>query len=293
MGYILRGTANEGNIRVFCAITTDIVEEARKIHNLGPVSTVVLGRLLSAGSIMGIMSKGEKDKITLSMNGGGEAGNIVVATNLTGNVKGYISNPNVSIPLDENGRLDIKGAVGKKGVLSVVKDLGLKEPYVGRIPIYTGEIGDDIAYYYTVSEQVPSAVTVGVVLNEDTSVKAAGSLIIQMMPNAPEMLADVVTFRLEEIPSLSTLISEGKSAEDILNMLFDDMDLKIHETIEVNYECDCSKDRVEATLISLGEEELRKIVEEEEGINVECHFCDKNYGFTSEDILVLIESSKN
>lgn len=293
MGYILRGTANEGNIRVFCAITTDIVEEARKIHNLGPISTIVLGRLLSAGSIMGIMSKGEKDKITISMNGGGEAGNVVVATNPTGNVKGYISNPNVSIPLDENGRLDIKGAVGKDGVLSVVKDLGLKEPCVGRVPIYTGEIGDDIAYYYTVSEQVPSAVTLGVVLNEDMSVKAAGSLIIQMMPDAPEMLADVVTFRLEEIPSLSTLISEGKSAEDILNLLFDDMDLKVYENIEVNYECDCSKDRVEKTLISLGENELKQIIEEEDGLNVECHFCDKNYGFTSKDILNLIESSKN
>ena len=292
MGYIVRATANEGNVRIFCAITTDIVEKAREIHNLSPVASATLGRLLSAGSIMGVMSKGEKDRLTISINGGGPAGNVVVATDSTGNVKGYIGNPNVNLPANDKGKLDVGGAVGKNGVLNVVRDLGLKEPYVGQVPIYTGEIGDDIAYYFTVSEQTPSAVVLGVLVNKDMSIKGSGALIIQMMPDAPEMLADIITYRLEEIPPLSTLISEGKSAEDILNLLFDDMDLKIYETIDVDYKCDCSRERVEKTLISLGEGELTNIKNEEDGINVECHFCDKNYKFTSSDIETLIEEAK-
>ena len=292
MGYIVRATANEGNVRIFCAITTDIVEKAREIHNLSPVASATLGRLLSAGSIMGIMSKGEKDRLTISINGGGPAGNVVVATDSTGNVKGYIGNPNVNLPANDKGKLDVGGSVGKNGVLNVVRDLGLKEPYVGQVPIYTGEIGDDIAYYFTVSEQTPSAVVLGVLVNKDMSIKGSGALIIQMMPDAPEMLADIITYRLEEIPPLSTLISEGKSAEDILNLLFDDMDLKIYETIDVDYKCDCSRERVEKTLISLGESELTNIKNEEDGINVECHFCDKNYKFTSSDIEALIEEAK-
>ena len=292
MGYIVRATANEGNVRIFCAITTDIVEKAREIHNLSPVASATLGRLLSAGSIMGVMSKGEKDRLTISINGGGPAGNVVVATDSTGNVKGYIGNPNVNLPANDKGKLDVGGSVGKNGVLNVVRDLGLKEPYVGQVPIYTGEIGDDIAYYFTVSEQTPSAVVLGVLVNKDMSIKGSGALIIQMMPDAPEMLADIITYRLEEIPPLSTLISEGKSAEDILNLLFDDMDLKIYETIDVDYKCDCSRERVEKTLISLGEGELTNIKNEEDGINVECHFCDKNYKFTSSDIETLIEEAK-
>lgn len=293
MGYIVRGTASEGNVRVFCAITTDIVEEARKMHNLSPVASAALGRLLSAGTILGVMSKGDKDRITISMNGGGEAGNLVVATDSTGNVKGYIGNPAVTLPPNENGNLDVSGAVGKNGTLNIIKDLGLKEPYVGKVPIYTGEIGDDIAYYFAVSEQVPSAVVLGVLVDkDDMTIKAAGSIIIQMMPGSPEMLGDVITYRLQEIPPLSTLISEGKSAEDILNMLFDDMDLVIHEKQEVHYKCDCSRERVEKTLISLGEEELNRIKEEENTIGVECHFCDKKYEFTSDNIEDLITSAK-
>ncbi|MEF9953550.1 MAG: Hsp33 family molecular chaperone HslO [Clostridium sp.] len=293
MGYIVRGTANEGNVRVFCAITTDIVEEARRVHNLSPVAASALGRLLSAGTILGVMSKGEKDRTTISLNGGGQAGNLVVATDSTGNVKGYIGNPSVTLPPNEKGQLDVAGAVGKNGTLNIIKDLGLKEPYVGKVPLYTGEIGDDIAYYFAASEQVPTAVVLGVSVDkDDMNINAAGAIIIQMMPGAPEMLGDVITFRLEEIPPLSTLIAEGKSAEDILNMLFDDMDLVIHEKKEVHYVCDCSRERVEKTLISLGESELNRIKEEEDTIGVECHFCDKKYNFTSDDIDELIRSSK-
>lgn len=289
MGKLVRATASNGDIRLFAAITTDVVERARQIHDLSPTASAALGRLLTAGSIMGAMLKGDKDTLTLSMNGKGPAGNLVVVANSKGNVKGYISNPSVDLPLNEKGKLDVGGAIGKEGFLNVVKDMGLKEPYVGSVPIYTGEVGDDIAYYFTVSEQVPSAVALGVLVDTDISIKAAGGLVIQMMPGANEFLADIITFRLQEIPPLSTLIAEGKTCEDILNLLFDDMDLKIHEEIEINYECDCSKERVERALVALGKEELEKLKEEEDTMRVECHFCEKRYEFSKEDIQKLID----
>ncbi|SHE91069.1 Hsp33 family molecular chaperone HslO [Caloramator proteoclasticus] len=292
MGKLVRATASNGDIRLFAAITTDIVEKARQIHDLSPTASAALGRLLTAGSIMGAMLKGEKDTLTLSMNGRGPAGNLVVVANSKGNVKGYISNPHVDLPLNDKGKLDVGGAIGKDGFLNVVKDMGLKDPYVGSVPIYTGEVGDDIAYYFTVSEQVPSAVALGVLVDTDISIKSAGGLVIQMMPGANELLADIITFRLQEIPPLSTLIAEGKTCEDILNLLFDDMDLKIHEEIDIAYECDCSRERVEKALIALGKEELERLKEEEEIMQVECHFCERRYQFTKDDIQNLINSIK-
>ncbi|WP_027307658.1 Hsp33 family molecular chaperone HslO [Caloramator sp. ALD01] len=292
MGKLVRATASNGDIRLFAAITTDIVEKARQIHDLSPTASAALGRLLTAGSIMGAMLKGEKDTLTLSMNGRGPAGNLVVVANSKGNVKGYISNPHVELPLNDKGKLDVGGAIGKDGFLNVVKDMGLKDPYIGSVPIYTGEVGDDIAYYFTVSEQVPSAVALGVLVDTDISIKSAGGLVIQMMPGANELLADIITFRLQEIPPLSTLIAEGKTCEDILNLLFDDMDLKIHEEIDIAYECDCSRERVEKALIALGKEELERLKEEEEIMQVECHFCERRYQFTKDDIQNLINSIK-
>ncbi|GIW49336.1 MAG: 33 kDa chaperonin [Caloramator sp.] len=292
MGKLVRATASNGDIRLFVAITTDIVEKARQIHDLSPTASAALGRLLTAGSIMGAMLKGEKDTLTLSMNGRGPAGNLVVVANSKGNVKGYISNPHVDLPLNDKGKLDVGGAIGKEGFLNVVKDMGLKDPYVGSVPLYTGEVGDDIAYYFTVSEQVPSAVALGVLVDTDISIKSAGGLVIQMMPGANELLADIITFRLQEIPPLSTLIAEGKTCEDILNLLFDDMDLKIHEEIDIAYECDCSRERVEKALIALGKEELERLKDEEEIMQVECHFCERRYQFTKDDMQNLIDSIK-
>ncbi|TDT61058.1 Hsp33 family molecular chaperone HslO [Fonticella tunisiensis] len=289
MAYVLRATARDGEIRLFATITTDMVERARQIHNLSPTASAALGRLLTGASIMGVMLKGKKDKLTVTMNGGGEAGNLVASTDARGNVKGYISNPYVDLPLNEKGKLDVGGAIGKNGMLTVIKDLGLKEPYTSQVPIYTGEIGDDLAYYFTVSEQVPSAVALGVLVDRDRSIKAAGGLIVQMMPGANELLADVITYRLEEIPPLSSLIAEGKSAEDILNMLFDDMDLKIHERIETDYVCDCSRERIERALIALGREELEDL-KKDESIQIECHFCNQKYKFTREEIDALIKA---
>ncbi len=288
MSYILRATAKGGEVRIFAAITTDMIEKARVTHNMSPTASAAMGRLLTAGSIMGVMLKGEKDTLTISMNGGGEAGNLVVAANSKGNVKGYISNPYVDPPLNSKGKLDVSGAIGVNGTLNVIKDLGLKEPYSSQVPIRTGEIGDDIAYYFTVSEQTPSAVVVGVQVDRDTSIKSSGGLIIQMMPGADPLLADLITYRLEEIPPLSILIGDGKSGEDILNMLFDDMDLRILERIEVDYKCDCSRERVERALISMGRQELESI-KEDENIEIQCHFCNTKYAFTRGDIENLME----
>jgi molecular chaperone Hsp33 len=257
---------------------------------MSPTACAALGRLLTAGSIMGVMLKGEKDTLTLSMNGGGPAGNLVVVANSKGMVKGYISNPFVDPPKKENGKLDVGGAIGTQGSLNVIKDLGLKEPYSSQVPIYTGEIGDDIAYYFTVSEQTPSAVAVGVMVDTDVTIKAAGGLIIQMMPGANEHVADIITYRLEEIPPLSALIEEGRSGEDILNLLFDDMDLKILDRIEVGYECDCSRERVERALISMGRAELESIKEKDEVVELQCHFCNTKYHFTADQIDELINS---
>lgn len=287
MSYILRATANAGEVRIFAAITTEMVERARATHDLSPTASAALGRLLTAGSIMGTMLKSEKDTLTLAMNGGGEAGNLVVIANSLGNVKGYISNPFVDPPRNSKGKLDVGGAIGTDGTLNVIKDLGLKEPYSSQVPIQTGEIGEDIAYYFTASEQTPSAVMVGVQVDTDTTIKSAGGLIIQMMPGANPHLADIITYRLEEIPPISILIGEGKSGEDILNMLFDDMELKINEKIEIDYVCDCSKERVERALISMGRAELESI-KAEENIEIQCHFCNTKYSFTKEDIDDLI-----
>lgn len=288
MSYILRATAKDGDVRIFAAITTEMVEKARKTHNLSPTASAALGRFLTAGSIMGLMLKGDMDTLTLSINGGGEAGNLVVVANSKGNVKGYISNPFVDPPLNSKGKLDVGGAIGVNGTLNIIKDLGLKEPYSSQVPIRTGEIGDDIAYYFTVSEQTPSAVVVGVKVDTDITIKSAGGLIVQMMPGANPMLGDIITYRLEEIPPLSTLIGDGKSGEDILNMLFDDMDLKILDRIEVDYVCDCSRERVERALISMGRQELESI-KEEENIEIQCHFCNTRYSFTKKDIESLIQ----
>lgn len=292
MSYVLRGTASNGDVRLFAAITTDMVEKARKIHNMSPTASAALGRLMTAGSIMGTMLKDEKDTLTITINGGGPAGNLVVVGGASGNVKGYISNPSVDLPLNEKGKLDVGRAVGKNGMLNVIKDMGLKEPYVGQVPIYTGEIAEDLAYYFTVSEQVPSAVALGVLVDVDTSIKAAGGLIIQMMPNANELIGDIITYRLHEIPPISSLIAEGKTGEDILNLLFDDMDLKIYEKIETDYVCDCSKERVEKALIALGRAELERLKDEDKHIEIQCHFCNTKYDFDEKDIEKLIESAE-
>lgn len=289
---IVRATAQNGDIRIIAAITTNLVSEGVKVHNCAPTAAAALGRMLTAGSLMGAMLKSESDSLTLKISGGGDAQGVVVTSHADGHVKGYIGNPQADLPPNEKGKLDVSGIIGKDGNLFIIRDMGLKEPYVGQVPIYTGEIGDDLAYYFTVSEQTPSAVGLGVLVDKDLSVSAAGGFIIQMMPGANELVADIITYRLQEIPSITEMISKGMTIEEILNFIFDDMDLKILEYMEPSYKCDCSKERVERALISIGEKDLQDLYNEGKEEELKCHFCNKSYKFTSEEIGELLKFAK-
>ena len=286
---LIRGTAKDGQIRVIAAITTELVGEATKTHECSPTASAALGRMLTGGVLMGAMLKNESDKLTLQINGGGEAKGVIVTAQADGKVKGYIGNPKVELPLNSKGKLDVGGAIGKNGDLRVIKDMGLKDPYVGQVPIYTGEIGDDLAYYFTASEQTPSAVALGVLVDKDLSTKAAGGFIIQMMPGASEFLADIISYRLEEIPSVTSMIEKGMSIEEILEYVFEDMDLKIYDSIVPEFKCDCSRDRIERVLMSVGKKDLQEIYEDGKNEEILCHFCNKGYEFTPEDIKRLMD----
>lgn len=290
MDRLIKATAKEGMIRIIAASTKDLVNEGVKIHECTPTAAAALGRMLTAGSLLGSMLKNESDSITLQINGGGEAKGVVVTAHSDASVKGYIGNPKVDLPLNNKGKLDVGGAIGKEGSLVVIRDMGLKEPYVGQVPIYTGEIAEDFAYYFTASEQTPSAVSLGVLVDVDYSIKAAGGFIIQMMPGADELLADLISYRLEETKFLSELLSSGHSIDEIIKIIFEDMDLKIAEAIEPKYLCDCSREKVERALLSIGKEELNNIYEEGKDEELVCHFCNKKYIFTHNDIGELMKN---
>ena len=290
---LIRATAKDGMVRIIAAITTNLVNEGTGMHECTPVASAAFGRMLTAGVLMGSTLKSEKEVITLKINGNGEINGITVTAHDDASVKGFIGNPYIDRQLNEKGKLDVGGAIGTDGLLYVIKDLGLKDPYVGQVPIQTGEIGDDFAYYFTVSEQTPSAVSLGVLVDRDLSIKAAGGFIVQMMPGADELLADVITYRLEEIPPITTLISEGKTIEEILEYIFDGMDLKILDSLKPEYKCDCSKERVEKALISIGEETLQEIYDDGKTEEIVCNFCNKKYEFTNKDIGDLLIINKN
>ncbi|MDU6341110.1 MAG: Hsp33 family molecular chaperone HslO [Clostridium sp.] len=287
---IITATAKEGMVRIIAGSTTNLVEKAREIHECTPVAAAALGRLLTAGALLGSTLKSEKDVTTLKINGGGDAEGVVVTAYKGGIVKGYIGNPYGDLPLNSKNKLDVGGYIGKNGNLIIIKDLGLKDPYVGQVPIFSGEIAEDLAYYFTVSEQTPSAVALGVLVNTDYSIKCAGGFIVQMMPGADDLLADVITYRLEEIPSITTLLDEGKTIKEIIEYIFDGMDLKILEEVEPEFKCNCSREKVEKALISIGEKELREIAEEGKDEELKCHFCNASYVFTKEDIQKLLNS---
>ncbi|MBU5590624.1 Hsp33 family molecular chaperone HslO [Clostridium sp. MSJ-4] len=281
---LIRCTAKDGMIRIIGANTTELTNKAVEIHNCTPTAAAALGRMLTAGSIMGVMLKSEKDTLTLQMSGGGPAQGVVVTAYSDGSVKGYIGNPHVDIPLNEKGKLDVGGAIGKNGNLTVIRDLGLKEPYIGQVPIYTGEIGEDLAYYFTVSEQVPSAVALGVLVDTDYTIKASGGFIIQMMPGADELIADLLTYRLEEIPPVTEMLSKGMSIEEIIKYIFEDMDLNIMESTTPKFQCNCSKEKVEKALISIGKKDLQELYDDGKTEELKCHFCNESYKFTHEEI---------
>lgn len=286
---LLRATAKDGMVRIIAAITTNLVDEAVKIHECTPTASAALGRMLTAGSLMGSMLKSEKDTLTIQISGGGKAKGVMVTSYSSGNVKGYIGDPSAELPLNEKGKLDVGGIIGKNGNLSVIRDMGLKEPYVGQVPIYSGEIAEDLAYYFTVSEQTPSAVSLGVLVDKDLSIKAAGGFIVQMMPGADELLADLITYRLEEIPPVTDMISKGMSIEEIMEYIFEGMDLKISDSLNPSYFCDCSREKVEKAFISIGKKDLQEIYEEGQEEELKCHFCNKSYIFTHKDIGELLQ----
>lgn len=283
MDYIVRATAANAQIRAFACTTREMVETARQAHNTSPVMTAALGRLLTAGAMMGSMLKGDKDLLTLQIRGDGPGKGLTVTADSKGNVKGYALVPDVILPANSKGKLDVSGALGS-GYLSVIKDLGMKEPYVGQTQLQTGEIAEDLTYYFATSEQVPSSVGLGVLMEKNNTVKQAGGFIIQLMPFTEEAVIKRLEENLSKVASVTSMLEEGNTPEEILGILFAGMDLEIVETTNTSFFCNCSKDRVEKALISIGKEELQDMIEDGETIEVKCHFCNKGYEFTIEDL---------
>lgn len=286
--YIIRATAAGETVRAFAISSTELTAEAREIHHTFPVVTAALGRLLSAGAMMGSMMKGENDKLTLLMKGDGPIGQLTVTVDSHGNVKGFPAEPSVDIPLKRAGKLDVGGAIGR-GTLTVIMDLGLKEPYNGQVEIQTGEIGDDLAYYFTVSEQTPSAVGLGVMVDTDSSVKHAGGFIIQMMPDVEEETVAAIEAKLDGADPVTTMMEKGMSPEDILDYYLGDLDLKINEKLPVQYHCDCSKKRVAGALATLSTKDLEDIINDGEEIEVKCYFCNSAYKFQVDELKEMID----
>lgn len=287
--YIVRATAADGAIRAFCATTRELVEYARSCHNTSPVVTAALGRTLTAGAIMGSMQKGEDDLLTIQLRGSGPMKGITVTADAKANVKGYPLVTDVIIPANSKGKLDVSGALGV-GVLSVIKDMGLKDPYVGQVELVSGEIAEDLAYYFTSSEQVPSAVSLGVLMNRDNTVRQAGGLIIQALPGASDEQLAALEDKLSAIPSMTQMLDEGKSPEDILSDILGGWDLQILDTIPTAFVCNCDRSRVEKVVISLGREELEKMIAEGEPVELKCHFCNRAYTFTCDELKKLYRS---
>ena len=291
MDKIVRATAADAQIRIFCAYTKDMVEEARKRHNTSPVCTAALGRMLTAASMMGSMLKGEKDILTLRINSDGPINGITVTADSKGYVKGFVGNPNVILPANSIGKLDVAGAVGV-GFLDVIKDMGLKEPYVGQTALQTSEIAEDITYYFAASEQVASSVGLGVLMNKDNTVRQAGGFIIQLMPFASEEVISKLEQNLSNIKSVTSMLDEGIGPEKMARVICEGFDVNITDTIEVGFKCNCSKERVSKALISIGKEELSKIVNEEDSVNLHCDFCNSDYQFSKDELKELLEYAK-
>ena len=290
--YIIRSVAAGNQVRAFAAVTTDTVSRAANIHKLAPVASAALGRTLTAAAMMSKMLKSQDNIITIQIKGDGPLGGVVVVSDYQANVRGYVYNPEVYIPLNSAGKLDVAGAIGE-GYLNVIKDLGLKEPYIGYVDLVSGEIGEDIAYYFAYSEQVPSIVSLGVLVNTDEKVLHSGGFIIQLLPGAETKTIDAIDDRIKSIPSVTSMLTDGKTPEDILEFIFEGMELKITDKSPCKYKCNCSRDRMERNIISLGEKEIQDMIIEQNGAETVCHFCNTKYWFDSETLKQLAEQCKN
>lgn len=289
--YIVRVTAADTQIRAFACTTREMAEAARQIHNTSPVVTAALGRLLSAGAMMGTMLKGEQDLLTLQVKGDGPVQGLIVTADSWGNVKGYPEVADVILPANALGKLDVGGAVGQ-GTLSVIRDMGLKEPYVGQTLLQTGEIAEDLTYYFAASEQVPSSVGLGVLMNRDNTVKQAGGFIIQLMPFAGESVVSRLEENLSRVQPVTAMLDEGKTPEQMLDLLLEGLCPVVTDTMETVFSCNCSKDKIERVLISLGQQEIKDMIEEGQEIEVNCHFCNSHYKFSVEELRELYRRSR-
>ena len=289
MGELVRAMTRDGYAKAVAVTTTDIVERARQIHKMLPTATAALGRLLTAASMMGNMQKVENGSITLQIKGGGPLGTVLAVSDARGNVRGYVQNPQVSILEKYRGKLDVGAAVGTNGMLTVIRDLQMKEPYVGSVELVSGEIAEDITEYFVQSEQTPTACALGVLVDTDQTVRAAGGYLVQLLPGAPDSVIDRIEAGIQKAGAVTSMLDRGLSAQAMLETVLEGLDLEILETTSVSYQCYCSRERVISTLISLGKEELRKIVDEKETIHIECQFCDTIYDFTPGEIADILE----
>ena len=289
--YIVRATAADNQLRAFAIYSKNLVEEARQRHNTSPVATAALGRMLSAAAMMGIMMKGDDDLLTIKLEGDGPLGGVMVTADSKAGVKGYVGNPDVLLPPNSKGKLDVGGAVGK-GMLTVIKDIGMKEPYSGSCQIVSGEIAEDLTYYFASSEQVPSAVALGVLMEHDNTVKQAGGLIIQVMPFAEDSLIDRLEEKINNMSSITSMLDKGMTPEDILNEVLGEFGLDINEKTPAAFRCNCSKERVEKALISIGKKELQEMIDEGNTIELKCHFCNTAYNFTVDGLKKILKYAK-
>lgn len=289
--YIIRGMAANHQVRFFAAYSKNLVEEARKRHDTSPVATAALGRLLTAGAMMGAMCKNDTDVITIQIKCSGPIGGLVVTADAKANVKGYVYNKDVMLPPSKAGKLDVGKALDL-GVLTVIKDLGLKEPYSGQTHLVSGEIAEDLTYYFATSEQIPTSVALGVLMNKDNTVRQAGGFIIQMMPFAEEGLITTLENRLKEFSSVTTHLDGGETPEDMMKKLFEGYDIEFEDKIPTQFYCNCSKEKVSKAVISVGKKDLEEMIREGKPIEVNCHFCDSHYTFTVEELKEMLKAAK-
>lgn len=289
--YMVRATAAGNQIRAFAVTAKGVVEAGRQAHNTSPIATAALGRMLCAGAMMGSMMKNEQDLLTIQIKGAGPMKGAVVTADYKGRVKGYVHCPDVMLPPNKDGKLDVGGAIGA-GILNVIRDMGLKEPYTGQTILQTGEIADDLTYYFATSEQVPSSVGLGVLMEHDNTVKQAGGFIIQLMPFAEEKIIDQLEENIKNITSVTEMLDKNMTPEMILEELLGNLELDIMDKMPIAYYCNCTKERVEKALISIGRKDLKEMIDDGEEIEVNCHFCNKNHTFSIEELKDLLKKSK-